>query len=205
MSATGSPPAADAGTPQPAGTGDPAPGPGVPGPAQSRPSGRDPDALFAELYSELHRIAARQLRRNGGSTLGATTLIHEAYVDMSGRAADFPDRARFFAYAARAMRGVVIDYARERHAQKRGGEYHLTALDTEVAGDVAAVEGMERLADALGELERVDAPLAELVDLKFFCGFTFAEIAAQRGVSERTVQRDWQKARLFLHDLLAPE
>jgi RNA polymerase sigma factor (TIGR02999 family) len=161
-----------------------------------------PGALFADLYGELHRLAARQLRRNACATLGATTLLHEAYMDMSSRSAQFPDRAHFFAYAARAMRGLVIDYARRRRAQKRGGQYHLTAIDTQVADDVPATEDMEAIGDALEELERVDAPLAQLVDLKFFCGFTFAEIAQQRGVSERTVQRDWQKARLFLHHLL---
>jgi RNA polymerase sigma factor (TIGR02999 family) len=160
-------------------------------------------ALFADLYRELHRLAARQLRRNAGSTLGATTLLHEAYMDMSSRARDFPDRAHFFAYAARAMRGLVIDYARQRRAQKRGGQYHLTAIDTQVAEAVPATEDMEAISDALEELERIDPPLAELVDLKFFCGFTFTEIAQQRGVSERTVQRDWQKARMFLHHVLA--
>jgi RNA polymerase sigma factor (TIGR02999 family) len=161
--------------------------------------------LFADLYRELHRLAARQLRRNAGATLGATTLLHEAYMDMSARARDFPDRAHFFAYAARAMRGLVIDYVRQRRAQKRGGQYHLTAIDTQVADAVPATEDMNAISDALEELERIDAPLAELVDLKFFCGFTFAEIAEQRGVSERTVQRDWQKARLFLHHVLTDQ
>jgi RNA polymerase sigma factor (TIGR02999 family) len=161
--------------------------------------------LFTELYRELHRLAASQLRRNPGSSLGATTLLHELYIGISARRPDFPDRARFFAYAARAMRGLVIDYARERHAQKRGGEYHLTALDTEVADHVANVGDMDRLHAALIELERADASLAELVDLKFFCGFTFAEIAAQRGVSERTVQRDWHKARLLLRHVLVED
>ena len=160
---------------------------------------------FAELYDELHRLAARQLRRHGGATLGATTLLHEAYVDMSGRTAAFPDRAHFFAYAARAMRGLVIDYARERHAQKRGGLFHLTALDTELGDALPDPDRLSAISDGLDELARVDPALAELVDLKFFCGFTFADIAGQRGVSERTVQRDWQKARLFLHDALADD
>lgn len=165
----------------------------------------DSGALFAELYRELHRLAAGQLRRNPGSSLGATTLLHEVYLGISAHQPDFPDRARFFAYAARAMRGLVIDYARERHAQKRGGEYHLTALDTNVAENVAGSGDMDRLGDALAELERIDPPLAELVDLKFFCGFTFGDIAAQRGVSERTVQRDWQKARLLLRHVLVDD
>jgi RNA polymerase sigma factor (TIGR02999 family) len=166
------------------------------------PDAKPGASLFGELYRDLHRIAAIQLRRNRASTLSPTTLLHEAYMDMSRRVPEFPDKARFFAYAARAMRGLVIDYARERHAQKRGGAFHLTALDTEVADVTPAGEDLGAINDALGALERVDPPLAELVDLKFFCGFTFAEIAAQRGVSERTVQRDWQKARLMLHHAL---
>jgi RNA polymerase sigma factor (TIGR02999 family) len=177
----------------------------VPPPARSGLGPASHAALFADLYGELHRLAARQLRRHAGATLSATTLLHEAYMDISARSALFPDRARFFAYAARAMRGVVIDYVRERRAQKRGGAFHLTALDTEVADDIPAPQNLDALNDALAELERVDPPLAELVDLKFFCGFTFEEIAAQRGVSERTVQRDWQKARLFLHHIMTQE
>jgi RNA polymerase sigma factor (TIGR02999 family) len=173
-------------------------------PVASRLDGAGPD-WFAQLYDDLHRLAARQLRRHAGATLGATTLLHEAYVDMSGRIAAFPDRARFFAYAARAMRGLVIDYARERHAQKRGGLFHLTSLDTNVGESVPDPTHLCAISDGLDELARVDPALAELVDLKFFCGFTFADIAAQRGVSERTVQRDWQKARLFLHDALADD
>lgn len=159
--------------------------------------------LFASLYAELHRMARRQLHLNaGGLTLGATTLLHEAYLNLSRSAASFPDRARFFGYAARAMRGLVIDYVRERRAIKRGGEFHLTAIDTEIAESVAAVDDLAPLSDALDALGSADPQLAELVDLKFFCGFDFAEIAAMRGVSERTVQRDWAKAKLYLHDAL---
>ena len=162
-------------------------------------------SLFGELYRDLHRLAARELRRSGRATLSPTTLLHEAFMDISGRDAAFPDRAHFFAYAARAMRGLVIDYVRERHAQKRGGNFHLTQIDTGIADATPAGEDLSAISDALEELARVDRALAELVDLKFFCGFTFAEIAAQRGVSERTVQRDWQKARLLLHHALGVE
>jgi len=162
------------------------------------------EALFTTLYQELHRLARRQLRGgSAGASLGATTLLHECYLDMAGRAVAFPDRQRFIAYAARAMRGLIVDYVRERRAQKRGGEFHLTALDTDVAESVAEVDDTVRLGDALDQLLVTDAALAELVELKFFCGFSFAEIAAMRGVSERTVQRDWQKARLLLHHVLS--
>jgi RNA polymerase sigma factor (TIGR02999 family) len=159
--------------------------------------------LFSTLYRELHRMARRQLHVNAsGLTLGATTLLHEAYLDISSRGAQFPDRARFFAYAARAMRGLIIDYVRERRALKRGGEFHLTSLDTSVADQVPQADDLAPLGDALEELTRIDPELAELVDLKFFCGFSFVEIAQMRGVSERTVQRDWNKARLYLHNAL---
>ena len=160
--------------------------------------------LFAALYDELHRLAKRQLRQSGAElTLGATTLLHEAYLDMARReGVRFPDRARFMGYAARAMRGLVIDYVRRRGAIKRGRRLEIT-LDTEAAnlargGERTAAE-LERLGDALDELAEIEPALAGLVDLHFFCGFTFAEIAGFRGISERTVQRDWRKARLLLH------
>ncbi len=160
------------------------------------------DALFVTLYSELHRMARRQLARQGGGvTLGATTLLHEAYLDISQReGAVFPDRGRFMAYAARVMRGLIIDYARRRQAQKRGGGFEITSLGIDVA-DRAAADGqrLSRIGDAVDELATVDPALAQVVDLKFFCGFSFAEIAAMRGVSERTVQRHWEKARIYLH------
>jgi len=158
------------------------------------------DALFAALYSELHRLARRQLARSAGSvTLGTTTLLHEAYLDMAEReSAVFPDRGRFMAYAARVMRGLIIDYARNRQAHKRGGQFEIASLGTDV-GDPTDDKELTRISDALDELATVDPPLAQVVDLKFFCGFSFAEISAMLGLSERTVQRQWAKARIYLH------
>jgi RNA polymerase sigma factor (TIGR02999 family) len=171
--------------------------------AAERGDARAAGEMFTTLYRELHRLARRQLHANAsGLTLGATTLLHEAYIDISGRGAEFPDRARFFAYAARAMRGLIIDYVRERQAIKRGGEFHLTSLDTQIAEAVPQAENLAPLGDALDELALAEPALAELVELKFFCGFSFVEIAAMRNVSERTVQRDWNKARLYLHETL---
>jgi RNA polymerase sigma factor (TIGR02999 family) len=166
-----------------------------------RGDGSATDALFAALYSELHRLARRQLARSGGGvTLGVTTLLHEAYLDISGRdSASFPDRARFMAYASRVMRGLIIDYARSRRAQKRGGGFEITSIESEIADPAADEKELVRVSGALDELAAVEPPLAQLVDLKFFCGFSFAEIAAMRGVSERTVQRQWEKARIYLH------
>lgn len=162
------------------------------------------DALFAALYAELHALASRQLARSAGSvTLGTTTLLHEAYLNMHAReGTQFPDRARFMGYAARVMRGLLIDYVRGRKALKRGGEFQITGLPEDVAPAAAPEADLERIGAALEELGALDAALAQLVDLKFFCGFSFGEIAAMRGVSERTVQRHWDKARILLHGLV---
>jgi RNA polymerase sigma factor (TIGR02999 family) len=159
---------------------------------------------FASLYDQLRQIAQSALRRNGAHLgLSPTTLLHEVYLDISRRdSLRFPDRAHFMAYASRAMRGLIIDYARERRAQKRGGGFDITALPTVVPEQAADAAELQPLSDALDELATVDASLAELVDLKFFCGFSFAEIAAMRSASERTVRRDWSKARLYLYELL---
>ena len=161
-------------------------------------------AAFAVLYDELHHMARRELARRGPHlTLGATTLLHEAYLDLSSRhGPTFPDRARFMGYAARVMRGVLIDYVRRRRAQKRGGGFEITAIDGDVADAGSGATDLEELSEALEQLHAVDPRLAQVVDLKFFCGFTFVEIAGMQQVSERTVQRDWDKARLFLHQHL---
>ena len=160
----------------------------------------DPNSLFTIMYSELRRMAKRELaKRGGGLTIGATTLLHEAYLDISQRArASFPDRHRFMAYAARVMRGVIIDHVRNRHAQKRGGQFEITTLNTEIAEAVVDHEELSRISEAVDALAAVEPRLAQVVELKFFGGFSFAEIAAMHGVSERTVQRDWEKARIYL-------
>lgn len=167
------------------------------------------DQLFALLYHELRRLAEHHLRRGGSElTLGPNTLLHEAYLNMSGRdGVAFADRSRFLAYASRAMRGLAIDYARRRRAKKRGRllEITLAGDDQLAAGDSQPSEELARLGDALEELAALEPALAELVDLHFFCGFSFAEIAALRGVSDKTVQRDWRKARLLLHRTLLDE
>lgn len=158
------------------------------------------DALFDVLYTELHRLARRELHRQGRhGSLGVTTLLHEAYLTMSGRdAAAFADHGRFMGYAARVMRGLIIDDLRRRKSHKRGGLFHLTSLGTR-AEEVADPNTLAQIGDALDELATVEPGLAEVIDLKFFCGFSFAEIAAMQGVSERTVQRNWEKGRLYLH------
>lgn len=164
------------------------------------------DELFALLYRELHRLAEHALRRDGGAlTLGPTTLLHEAYLNIAGREdVAFADRARFLAYASRAMRGLIIDYARKRRAHKRGRLLEITLVGDEEPSSEATrtADELAQLGDALGDLGDLEPALAEVVDLHFFCGFSFAEIATLRRVSERTVQRDWRKARLLLHRTL---
>ncbi|HET7108052.1 MAG TPA: ECF-type sigma factor [Candidatus Acidoferrum sp.] len=159
------------------------------------------DQLFTSLYSELHRMARRELTRRGSpASISVTTLLHETYLDISAREAGcFPDKPRFMGYAARVMRGLVIDHARRRNAIKRGGEFEITSLTTEPGSYCVNPRELSSISDALDQLAKVEPKLAELVDMKFFCGFSFAEIAAIENLSERTVQRRWEKARIYLH------
>jgi len=161
-------------------------------------------ALFDALYDELHRMAKRELGKyDGPMSVGPTTLLHQAYIEMAAREGpEFPDRGRFMGYAACVMRGLIIDHARRRCAQKRGGRFEITALRTDVAEKMVDDRELTRIGAALDELARVEPALAEVVDLKFFCGFSFAEIAAMWGQSERTVQRHWEKARIYLHNTI---
>lgn len=162
------------------------------------------DALFSALYSELHRVAKRELARQGVPvSLSATTLLHQAYIEMAEKdGPSFPDRARFIGYAAKVMRSLIIDHARNRSAQKRGGQFHITSAGSALE-QLADDRELTRIGDALDELAKIDASLAEIVDMKFFCGFTFAEVAALKCISERTAQRQWEKARIYLHRKIA--
>jgi RNA polymerase sigma factor (TIGR02999 family) len=168
----------------------------------------DPEArrrLFTSLYAELHGIARRELRRHGGAlTLGVTTLLHEAYLNLGERrGVAFPDRARFLTYASRAMRGLIIDYARSRQALKRGAGFEITSLPENIPAQAADSAELQRLSEAIERLAAVEPRLAQLVDLKYFAGFSCGDVAAMWGVSQRTVQRDWEKARLFLYRVLS--
>ena len=163
------------------------------------------ERLFAGLYHELHRLAQRALRRDGRLLpISATTLLHESYLSVSK--ADFADSQRFLAYAARTMRGLIIDEARRRRALKYGGAYVITSLDEDSDSDheeaTAYDHELLRINDALEALETKDPALAELVQLRYFCGLSLAQIGVLRGVTQRTVQRQWDKARLLLFDML---
>jgi RNA polymerase sigma factor (TIGR02999 family) len=159
------------------------------------------DRAYALLYADLHRVAHSRLRREGEFTLLDTTaLVHESYLRLrSGPAPDVADRQHFLAYAARVIRSVIVDLVRARQAERRGGgALHLT-LNTTLAG-AAADSGDEvlRVHEALDSLSAMDARLGAVVELRYFGGLSEVEIAQALGVTERTVQRDWQKARLFL-------
>lgn len=164
------------------------------------------DALFSALYSELHRVARRELARQGVPlSLGATTLLHKAYIEIAGREGrSFPSHGKFVGYASRVMRGLIIDHARHRSALKRGGQFHITSSAGEI-DQAADSHELEQISEALDELAKTEPSLAEIVDMRFFCGFTFAEIAAMRNVSERTVQRQWEKARIYLHHKISAD
>jgi len=157
--------------------------------------------LFVAVYNELKRLAHGQLARGRRGTLSTTALVHEAYLKLRG--SEVRDREHFFALAARAMRQVLVDYARERRTAKRGGNLARVTLD----GDALAVESFaeEVLAvdTALARLEMVDERLARLVEWRYFGGMTDVELGTALGVTDRTVRRDWIKARAFLYRELA--
>lgn len=158
------------------------------------------DRVLCTLYQELHAMARRQLAGQYGQTLDATALVHEAYLKLiGGKGARFEDRAHFFAYAASAMRSVVVDYARQRLTRKRGGDQHrVTDLPEDIAGGLRLDEEMLGLDAALTQLQQADARLARVVELRYFAGLSELEIADLLQRSERSIRRDWQKARMFL-------
>jgi RNA polymerase sigma factor (TIGR02999 family) len=173
-------------------------------------SRRGDSAAFAQAfeaaYQELRRLARRQLRRlRPGQTLTTTALVHEAFVKLVGSPVGTEDKSHFLALAARAMRQILVDYARQRQAQKRGGGRRPTTLDVEALGVEGAAHELVEIDRALTRLEAVDERLARLVEWRFFGGLTEDEVALAFGVTCRTVRRDWQKARAFLYRELSGE
>ena len=158
------------------------------------------DRLMALLYADLRRISRSRLARSGELSLDPTDLVHESWLRLSaGRGSEFPDRKHFLAYAARVMHTIVIDHVRARQAERRGGGTAFVTLNTGVEG-LAPQHDDEvlRVHDALEALAVQDGRLAQVVEMRYFGGLTESEIAAALEVTERTVQRDWQKARIFL-------
>lgn len=165
------------------------------------------DRLLPQVYNELRRLARYQLKgERGGHTLMATALVHEAYLKLVDRVnVDWQGRAHFFAVAARAMRQVLIDYARKRSAEKRGGDWVRTTLADEGLAAGLSFEELLALDEAMARLGRLDERLPRVVELRFFAGLKEKEIAEVLGTSERTVQRDWYRARAYLYKELYPE
>lgn len=161
------------------------------------------DRLYPYVYDELRAVAERQLRRERpGHTLHPTALVHEAYMKMAGGPADATDRAHFLALAARAMRQILVDHARRRGARKRGGDWHATTLtdgSASVELDPTELIALDRAMEALDERQR------QVVECRFFAGLEESEIARALDVSERTIRRDWVKARAWLYRELYPE
>lgn len=162
------------------------------------------DALFPMVYDELRLAAHRQLRRRrGGQSLDTTALVHDAFLKLvDQKQANWKDRQHFMAVSATAMRHILVDYARRRAAQKRGGDEHRVTLDEGALPVESRALEVLALDEALKELAKLDGRLSELVELRFFAGMSVEEVAQHQGVSDRTVKRDWRKARAFLHQLL---
>jgi RNA polymerase sigma factor (TIGR02999 family) len=155
---------------------------------------------FASAYEELRRLAHRQLRRlRPGQTLNTTSLVHEAFVKLVQHPVETVDRTHFLALAARAMRQILVDYARQRGALKRGGDQHTVALEDGTVPVEALVKEMLGIDEALTRLQSVDERLARVVEWRFFGGMTEDEVAEALGVTARTVRRDWRAARAFLY------
>ena len=164
------------------------------------------DRLYPLLYAELQRAARRALgRERADHTLQPTELVHEAFLKLSGAGpVAVADRAHFLAVAARAMRQVLVDHARRRDAVKRGGEWVRTTLGDDLGGSGLARDELIALDDALNGLDRLEPRLRAVVEYRYFGGLTEREVASALGVTERTIQRDWTKARAWLYRELYP-
>lgn len=156
---------------------------------------------FSMLYEDLRRLAAARLRPHQTMTLlDTTSLVHEAFLKIVGAdSLRVENRHHFFAYASRVMRSVIVDYARARSAERRGGDFERVVLDTQLSDQIAAPENDAlRVHEALEVLEKAEPRLAQVAEMRFFGGLSEPEIAEALGLSERTVRRDWEKARLLL-------
>jgi len=165
------------------------------------------DALFTAAYEELRRLAHARLRDGGRNTvLDTTALVHESYLRLvrTGEL-KLEDRRAFFGYASRVMRSVIVDSARARLAERRGGDAQKLTLSTDLAQGVGGdEEGIVEVHEALEELEKADARAGKMVEMRYFGGYSDKEIAETLAITERTVQRDWEKAKMLLRVILRP-
>jgi RNA polymerase sigma factor (TIGR02999 family) len=162
------------------------------------------DTMFASTYRELRLLARARLRGGGRDVvLDTTALVHETFLKLSAnQMVQFPDRPRFLVYAGRVMRSVIVDLARQRATDRRGGDVRQVTFTAELADHSADAAEIVRVHEALIALEKVDQRMAKVVELRYFGGLTEVEIAEALGVTDRTVRRDWEQARLFLADAL---
>jgi RNA polymerase sigma factor (TIGR02999 family) len=163
------------------------------------------DDLFPVLYDELRRLARSRLASGGRNVLLDTTaLVHESFLRLQGAGkVDLRDRDHFMAYAATAMRSVIVDYVRRRAAEKRGGDVEHITLDTGLAESLGATDDeIVDVHEALEGLGKVDARLVKVVEMRYFAGLTDDQIGAALGMTGRTVRRDWERARLLLAEML---
>lgn len=162
------------------------------------------DVLVPDAYAELRRIARHHLRRHAaGGTLSTTAVVHEAYLKLADGRGHWQDRAHFLALASRAMRQLLVDHARRRHAEKRGGHGVHVTLSHAAAEDAPILDVLE-LDSALEALARIDPVLERVVECRFFAGLDVTETAAVLARSPRSVERDWARARAYLYQLLSP-
>lgn len=163
------------------------------------------DRLYPLVYEELRRIAHRAIRgERTGHTLGTTGLVHEAYLGLVDQTRlEYRDRAHFYGIAARAMRHILVDYARRHGAAKRGGNLRAIALDEAILAVEDRADALLALDEALGELETLDPRLGQVVQCRFFGGLTEEETGEVLGVTARTVRRDWLKAKGWLYQHLS--
>ncbi|MED5621227.1 ECF-type sigma factor [Ideonella sp. BN130291] len=168
--------------------------------APAAPSPDAAPAFPADLYRQLRILARARLRHGGRQTLLDTTaLVHEAYLRMSAAGLAASERRALLAYAGRTMRSVIVDFARKRQADRRGGSAgRVTLTEGQAPAAPTAAEQVLHVHEALVALEALDERLARVVELRYFVGLSEAEIAQALEVSERTVRRDWEKARLLL-------
>ena len=164
------------------------------------------DSLFAATYAELRKMARGRLRAGGRNTLLDTSaLVHESYLRFAGAGRlRLEDRVHFMRWAGRVMRSVIVDFARRRQADRRGGSIVHVTLTPQIDARLPAGEDeILRVHEALDAIGAVDARLAQVVEMRYFGGMTEAEIAEALGVTDRTVRRDWEKARLLLREALS--
>jgi RNA polymerase sigma factor (TIGR02999 family) len=163
------------------------------------------DRLFASVYDELRRVAHAALRNEQtGHTLSTTGLIHEAYFKLVDQTrVEWSDRAHFFGVAARAMRQILVEYARRRGAVKRGGRFRLVALEEGLVPADERADALVAVDEALSRLAEHDPAMARVVECRFFAGLTEEETAEATGASVRTVQRQWRRAKAWLYQELA--